>query len=145
MRVCSRQLSVVSITLCAMLLAPCYSASAQQRAKPAKIGWLGARSFSDPDSRQGSGAELFVTELNKLGYIDGKNVTIEYRYADDQFGRLPGLADELVRLKVDLLMAAANLEAVAAKNATKTIPIIFFNSPDPVGSGLVDSLARPGG
>jgi putative ABC transport system substrate-binding protein len=82
--------------------------------------------------------------LCKLGYIEGKNVTIEYRYADDKFDQLPALADELVRIKVDVLMAAATVEALAAKNATRTIPIIFFNVPDPVASGLVDSLARPG-
>jgi putative ABC transport system substrate-binding protein len=87
---------------------------------------------------------LFIVELNKLGYIDGTNVTIERRYADDKFDRLPALADELVRIKVDVLMAAATVEALAAKNATRTIPIIFFNVPDPVASGLVDSLARPG-
>ena len=128
----------------AILFALCVSAEARQPTKVPKIGWLGARSFSGPDSRQGSGAELFVAELRKLGYVDGKNVTIEYRYADDKFDRLPALADELVRLKIDLLMAAATVEALAAKNATRTIPIIFFNVPDPVASGLVDSLSRPG-
>jgi putative ABC transport system substrate-binding protein len=126
-----------------MLFALCSSVDAQPTKAP-KVGWLGARSFSTSGSRQGSGAELFVTELCKLGYIEGKNVTIEYRYADDKFDQLPALADELVRIKVDVLMAAATVEALAAKNATRTIPIIFFNVPDPVASGLVDSLARPG-
>ena len=149
MRVVSSQWSVVSKTffcfaLCALLSALCSHVAAQQSAKTPKIGWLGARSFSSSGSREGSGAGLFVTELSKLGYIDGKNVTIEYRYAEDKFDRLPALADDLVYIKVDVLMAAATVEALAAKNATRTIPIIFFNVPDPVGSGLVDSLARPG-
>lgn len=145
MRVVSSQWSVVSITLCAMLFAFCSSTEAQQPARMPKIGWLGARSFSVPNSRQGSGAELFVAEFSKLGYADGKNISIEYRFADDKFDRLPVLVDELVRLKVDLIMAAATVEAFAAKTATRTIPIIFFNVPDPVASGLVESLARPGG
>ena len=106
------------------------AAEAQQQPKIPKIGWLGARSFSGPDSRQGSGAELFVAEFSKLGYVDGKNLKIEYRYADGKFDRLPALADELVHLKVDLLIAAATAEALAAKNATRTIPIVFFGVPD---------------
>jgi putative ABC transport system substrate-binding protein len=117
-----------------------FSARAQQSAKVPKIGWLGAR-IPGP----GSGRELFERELRALGYIEGKNIIIESRFADDKFDRLPALADELVRLKVAVLLAAATLEALAAKNATGTIPIIFFNVPDPVASGLVDSLARPGG
>jgi putative tryptophan/tyrosine transport system substrate-binding protein len=135
---------VSGLIFCAMLFTLCFPAAAQQQAKLPKIGWLGARSFSDADSRQGSGAELFVAEFSKLGYVDGKNVKIEYRYADGKFDRLPALADELVHLKVDLLMAAATAEALAAKNATRTIPIVFFGVPDPVASGLVDSLAQPG-
>ena len=136
---------ITLFALCALLFVLCPSVEAQQPTRVPKIGWLGARSFSSSGSRQGSGAELFVTELSKLGYIEGKNVRIEYRYADDKFDRLPVLADELIDLKVDVLMAAATVEALAAKNATRTIPIIFFNVPDPVASGLVDSLARPGG
>jgi putative ABC transport system substrate-binding protein len=128
-----------------MLLTTVFSAQAQQQPKIPKIGWLGARSFSGPASREGSGAEVFAAELRKIGYVDGKNVRIDYRFANDKFDRLPALVDELVSLKIDLLMAAATMEALAAKNATNTIPIIFFNVPDPVASGLVDSLARPGG
>ena len=89
--------------------------------------------------------ESFRREFSKLGYVEGKNITIEYRYADDQLDRLPALAEELVRLKIDLLIAPTTLEARAAKNATRTIPIVFFNVPDPVASGVVDSLSRPGG
>ena len=140
----SKKLRLVVCAFCAMLFVLCSHVGAQQSAKIPKIGWLGARSFSGPDSRQGSGAELFVSELSKLGYVDGKNVKIEYRYADGKFDRLPALADELVHLKVDVLMAAATAEALAAKNATRTIPIVFFGVADPVASGLVDSLAQPG-
>lgn len=136
--------TITGLALSAMLFALCGFAAAQPQPKIPKIGWLGARSFSGPGGRQDSGATLFTAEFSKLGYVDGKNVKIEYRYADDKFDRLPALADELVRLKVDLILAAAIVEALAAKNATRTIPIIFFNVPDPVGSALVDSLARPG-
>jgi ABC-type uncharacterized transport system substrate-binding protein len=131
--------------LCAMLFALCVSAQAQQQAKVPKIGWLGARTPSGPGGSPGTGAESFRREFSKLGYVEGKNITIEYRYANDQLDRLPGLVDELLRLKIDLLIAPTTLEARAAKNATRTIPIVFFNVPDPVASGLVDSLSRPGG
>ena len=97
-------LSIIAFVLVVAVAA----AEAQQQPKIPKIGWLGARSFSGPDSRQGSGAELFVAEFSKLGYVDGKNVKIEYRYADGKFDRLPALADELVHLKVDLLMAGCD-------------------------------------
>ena len=136
---------ITVLTLCAMLFAPCLFAEAQQPAKVPKIGWLGARTPSGPGGGPGTGAESFRREFSKLGYVEGKNITIEYRYADDQLDRLPGLVDELVRLKIDLLIAPTTVEARAAKNAARTIPIVFFNVPDPVASGLVDSLARPGG
>jgi putative ABC transport system substrate-binding protein len=104
-----------------MLFALCYSASAQQPAKVAKIGWLGARTPGP-----GSGRELFGRELRALGYTEGKNIIIESRFAHDKFDRLPALADELVHLKVNVLLAAATVEALAAKNATGTIPIVFL-------------------
>jgi putative tryptophan/tyrosine transport system substrate-binding protein len=136
---------ITVLTLCAMLSAPCSFAEAQQQSKIPKIGWLGARTPSAPGGGPGTGAELFRREFSKIGYIEGKNITIEYRYADDQLDRLPGLVDELLRLKIDVLIAPTTVEASAAKNATRTIPIVFFNVPDPVASGLVDSLAQPGG
>jgi putative ABC transport system substrate-binding protein len=111
---------------------------AQQPAKVAKIGWLGARSA-------GGGARSLGRELQELGYVEGKNITFESRYADDRLDRLAALADELVRLKVDVLVMPSTNEALAAKNATRTIPIVFLNVPDPVAAGLVDSLPRPGG
>jgi len=91
---------------------------AQQQAKVSKIGWLGARPASDGVS----GREQFLQEVHKLGYIEGKNIAIEYRFADNKLDRLPALADELVRLKIDVLVTPGTNEARAAKNATKTIP-----------------------
>jgi putative ABC transport system substrate-binding protein len=110
-----------------------------QQTKVTKIGWLGARSASAP------ARELFGRELRALGYVEGKNIAFEYRYAEGRLDRLPALADELIRLKVDVLLTPATPAAVAAKNATKTIPIVFYTGSDPVALGLVDSLARPGG
>ena len=89
--------------------------------------------------------EAFRQELSKLGWIEGKNITIEYRFAEQKAERLPELAADLVRLKLDLIVVAGNTAALAAKTATTTIPIVMANSGDPVGEGLVASLARPGG
>ena len=123
----------------AMLLALSFSADAQQHAKAPKIGWLGTRPASD------GGQETIRRMLRDLGYVEGKNIAFEYRYAEDKPDRLPALADELVRLKVDVLLTAGTPEALALKNATRTIPIVFYAVTDPVAVGLVDSLARPGG
>jgi putative ABC transport system substrate-binding protein len=125
--------------LCAMLFALCVTAEAQQQAKVGKIGWLLSGRGSGP------GAELFRREIHALGHVEGKNVAIEYRYAENKLDRLPALADELVRLKVDVLVTGSTLASLALKNATRTIPIVFHNVSDPVAAGLVDSLARPGG
>ncbi len=89
--------------------------------------------------------EAFRQELSKLGWIEGKNITIEYRFAEQKFERLPELAADLVRLKVDLIVVTGGPTALAAKRATTTIPIVMTSSRDPVGEGLVASLARPGG
>ena len=129
-------LSLVS----ALLFALCSSAQAQQQAKVAKIGWLAVRPASAAFA-----IESFQREFNKLGYVDGKNIVFEYRYAEGKLDRLPALADELVRLKVDVIIAPNTPAAVAAKNATKTIPIVFIDVTDPIAAGLVDSLPRPGG
>jgi len=115
-------------------------AEAQQPAKLPKIGWLGVQPAASD-----TGRELFGREFRALGYVEGKNIVFEYRSADDKLDRLPALADELVRLKVDVLLASTTPAAVAAKNATRTIPIVFYGGFDPVALGLVDSLARPGG
>jgi putative ABC transport system substrate-binding protein len=132
--------NVFRLALCAMLLALSFPLEAQQQSKIPKIGWLGVRpAASDP------GPEEFGRELRALGYVEGKNIVFEYRSADDKLDRLPALAEELVHLKVDVLLASTTPAAVAAKNATRTIPIVFYGGFDPVALGLVDSLARPGG
>jgi len=116
-------------------------AEAQEQAKVPKIGLLGPGSSSDSASSR----EILLKALHELGYIDGKNITIEYRYADNKVERLPALADELVRLKADVLVTTSTPAAIAAKNSTRTIPLIFLGVSDPVTAGLIDSLARPGG
>ena len=117
------------------------TAEAQQPGKIFRIGYL------DNSSASGSAVlvEAFRQELSKLGWIEGKNITIEYRFSEQKSERLPELAAELVRLKVDLIVVAATLSALAAKSATTTIPIVMVSAGDPVAAGLVASLARPGG
>src|SRR5215813_8025593 len=115
------------------------AASAQQAAKIARIGWLGQNLAPAPQAR-----EAFRQGLRDLGYVEGRNFVIEYRDAEGKFDRLPALAAELVALKVDVIVAPTTPAALAAKQATRTIPIVF-NAGDPVGSGLVTGLARPGG
>jgi len=129
------------LALCATLLALCFSAEAQQAGKIFRIGFL------DNSTASGSAVSLeaFRQEMSKLGWIEGKNITIEYRFAEQKIERLPELAAELVRLKVDLIVATGAPQALAAKGATTTIPIVMTAVGDPVGSGLVGSLARPGG
>jgi len=116
-----------------------HPADAQQPAKVPKIGWLGARPASPP------GEKSLRRELRALGYVEGKNIAFESRYADNKLDRLPALADELVRLGVDVLVTPGTSAALAAKNATRTIPIVFTDVNDPDAAGLIDSLARPGG
>ncbi len=115
-------------------------AQAQQPAKVAKIGLLGFGSAVLP-----SGRESLVRELRALGYVEGKNLAFVYRFANNKIERFPALADELVGLKVDVIITPGTPAALAAKNATRTIPIVFIGVADPVPTGLVDSLARPGG
>src|SRR5512132_2454917 len=117
------------------------SADAQQTGKIPRIGFL------DPSTASGMAGllEAFRQELNKLGWIEGKNITIEYRFAEQKRERVPELAADLVRLKVNLIVASGTPSAFAAKKATTTIPIVVANVGDPVGSDLVASLARPGG
>jgi putative ABC transport system substrate-binding protein len=104
------------------------------------LGWLAVRPASAAFA-----IESFQREFSKLGYEDRKNIAFEYRYAEGKLDRLPALADELVRLKVDVIIAPNTPAAIAAKNATKTIPIVFIDVTDPIAAGLVDSLPRPGG
>ena len=131
---------ITVLTLCAIVLALCFPAHAQQPGKIFRIGFL------DNSTASGSAVlvEAFRQELLKLGWIEGKNITIEYRFAEQKLERLPELAADLVRLKVDLIVVTGRPEALAAKKATTTIPIVMANVGDPVGKGLVASLARPG-
>jgi putative ABC transport system substrate-binding protein len=126
--------------LATVILTAIYPAEAQQTAKVFRIGYL-TTALSE---RQKHRLAAFQQGLRDLGYVEGKNIIIEYRFADGKFERLPELVAELVRLNVDILVAAGAPAAHAAKSATKTIPIVM-QSGDPVGTGLVTSLARPGG
>ena len=132
---------IACFVLCSIALALCLSAQAQQTGKVFRIGFL--------DQSTASGSEVlwesFRQEMRKLGWVEGKNITIEYRFAEQKSERLPELAADLVRLKVDLIVVASTPPALAAKNATTAIPIVMANVGDPVGAGLVASLARPGG
>jgi putative ABC transport system substrate-binding protein len=116
-------------------------AEAQQPTKISRIGYLAGTSAASDLPR----FEAFRQGLRALGHVEGKSIAIESRYTEGKFDQLPELAAELVHLKVDILVAVTTNAALAAKNATRTIPIFFFGVTDPVAVGLVDSLARPGG
>ena len=132
---------VICVALGAMLLAFSFPAHAQQPKKVHRIGFLAP---GDPASQS---AEAIRLALRELGYIEGQNIAIEYRYAEGKQDRFPELAAELVRLKVDIIVVVGGNRIIpAAKNATKTIPIVMTGGGlDPVEAGLVESLARPGG
>jgi len=115
------------------------AARAQQAGKIPRIGYLSPATELSPRDRN------FLQALRGLGYVEGKNILIEYRFAGGKFKRLPGLAAELVRLNVDVIVAVVTQASLAAKAATKTIPVVMLDVSDPVASGLVTSLARPGG
>jgi putative tryptophan/tyrosine transport system substrate-binding protein len=132
---------IIGLTLCAMLLAFCCSAEAQQPTKDPRIGFLIGSSPSVNAAR----IEAFRQGLRELGYVEGKNIFIEWRSAEGKFDRLPALAAELVRLKVDVIVTSGPATTLPAKAATKTIPIVMGFDNDPVGNGFVASLARPGG
>jgi len=133
---------IIALAQSAMLFALCLPAGAQQPAKLPKIGFLNAGSGESSFSWR----ETLVREFGKLGYVEGRNITFEVRNANTKYDRLPALADELVRLKVDVIVTPGANDTRAAKNATETIPIVFTGAgSDPVTLGLVESLARPGG
>jgi len=145
-RVVSSHWSVVRKTLlciacCTMFFVLCGSVHAQQKDKVFRIGFL------DPSNASGSAVvvDVFRQELRKLGWVEGKNISVEYRFAELKPERVAELAAELVRLNVDLIVTSGNPPALEAKKATSTIPIVMVISGDPVGLGLVASLARPGG
>ena len=136
-----RKAGVLSILVVALLLAVAVIAEAQQTKKVPRIGLLSP--FSP--SATALWHQALLQGLRDLGWIEGKNISIEYRYAEGKADRLPDLAADLVRLKVDIIVASVNTDASAAKKATRTIPIVMASAGDPVASGLVESLARPGG
>jgi ABC-type uncharacterized transport system substrate-binding protein len=126
---------VVAFTVCGT------RSDAQQTGKVFRIGFL------DPSTASGMAVlvDAFRQELNKLGWIEGKNITIEYRFAEQKLDRVPDLAADLVRQRVDLIVATGTPAAIAAKKETKALPIVVVAAGDPVGANLVASLARPGG
>jgi len=126
---------------CAMLLALCLSVEAQQPKKVPRIGYLIATSPSVISAR----IDAFRQGLRELGYVEGKSIVIDYRWAERKLDRLPALAAELVRLNVDVIVTAGPADTKAAKEATSTIPIVMSWDNDPIGNGHVGSLARPGG
>ena len=128
------------ITLGTGVLAAPLACFAQQRPKVARIGLLEPNSASS----SANGREALIAGLRELGLVEGKNLVIEYRWADGDFARLPGLAAEMVRMKVDVIVAASGRAIRAAQSADTTIPIVIVRAGDPVGSGFVASLSRPG-
>jgi len=140
-KVVGRQQSAVGLILIAVLFALCVSAEAQQRKKFSRIGYLefGSAASGTPY------LEAFRQGLRDLGWVAGHNIAMEVRYAQGRHQRLPALAAELVRLRVDVIFASTTPASLAAQKATSTIPIVIGFVADPVGSGLVASLARPGG
>jgi putative ABC transport system substrate-binding protein len=127
--------------LTTVLLATASFAGAQQTGKVFRIGFLDASSAAGITGL----LEAFRQEMGKLGWTEGKNIVVEYRFAEQKFERLPELATDLVGLKLDLIVVAGTPSALAAKKATSTIPIVVTNTGNPVAAGLVASLARPGG
>jgi putative tryptophan/tyrosine transport system substrate-binding protein len=134
-----KKATLLSILVVAVQLSVGVMANAQQPTKVPRIGYL------ETGSRSSAVFEAFQQELRDLGYIEGQNITIEYRSTEGMAERLPNLVAELVQLKVDIIVVGGSPATQAAKNATKTIPIVMTNATDPVGIGLVASLAHPGG
>ena len=132
---------IILFTLCALFFALCSSAEAQQPGKIPRIGYLTGASLPS----QSGNAEAFQQGLRELGYVEGKNIVIEWRGANGNRDRQRALAAELVGLKVDVIVASSGGDTRAAKEATATIPIVMAQTDDPVASGFAISLARPGG
>jgi ABC-type uncharacterized transport system substrate-binding protein len=128
--------------LAASMLSSVYPARAQQPTKIPRIGILTSGSAANYHTPV---TEAFHQALRELGYVEGKNILMEYRFADGRSERLPELAEELVRMNVDVIVTTATDPTLAAQRATRTIPIVMVSPGDPVGAGLVASLARPGG
>ena len=132
---------IFSLILGALLFAFCFEVRGQAAEKIARIGYMAAPTSSAELPR----IDAFRQGLRALGYVEGHNIAIDYRFADGKFERLPEVAAELVRLKVDVLIAVSTNAALVAKRATSTIPILFIGVSGPIEAGLVESLARPGG
>src|SRR5215469_9765035 len=141
MRLTMKRAAVRSIAVAVMLLAMAVIAEAQQAKKFTTVGFVALSSRSTLSPR----IEGLRQGLHDLGYVEGKNIIIEYRFADEKFDRLPELVAELVRLKVDVLISGGDIVTRLLKKATSTIPIVMPYDNDPVGSGFVASLSRPGG
>ena len=140
-RASARQWAVVRTLLCIVLLVLGLRAEALEPKDVPRVGYLAAVSATADAPR----LEAFRRGLRELGYVEGKNIIIEYRHENVDFGRLPELAAELVRLKVDVLVTVTTNAALAARKTTSSLPIVFMGITDPVAAGLVTSLARPGG
>src|SRR6266542_1485586 len=136
-----KKAGVLSIWFVVVLLAVAIIVEAQQPKKVPRIGFLATVSLSTISDR----VEAFRQGLRELGYVEGENIVIEYRYAEGKFDRLPDLATELVRLKVDVILSTGPTATRAAKGVTTTIPIVMAQDIDPVATGVVASLAWPGG
>jgi putative ABC transport system substrate-binding protein len=136
-----KKTTLLAIVVVVMHLAVGVIAHAQQSGKNFRIGYL------DNSTASGSAVlvDAFRQQMSKLGWIEGKNITIESRFAEQKLERLPELAADLVRLKVDLIVVSGGPTPLAAKGATSTIPIVMVSATDPVGAGVIASLARPGG
>jgi putative ABC transport system substrate-binding protein len=132
---------IICFALSTMFFALCVSAQAQQTKKVPRMGFLGGNSPTVISAR----VDAFRQGLRDLGYIEGENILAEYRWAEGKADRLPDLAAELVRLKVEIIVTQGTQATLAAKKATDTIPIVTVGAGDLVGEGLVASLARPGG
>src|SRR5215470_4432102 len=133
--------AILSVAVIGLLAGAALCADAQQPEKLHRIAFLLGGTSSFYSAR----IDVFKQGLKELGYVDGKNIAIEYRYAEGKADRLLDLAAELVRLKVDVILATATPSVLAVKKASATIPIVLMGVGDPVASGLVTSLARPGG
>jgi putative ABC transport system substrate-binding protein len=133
---------IFEFLLSALLVMFCFPVQAQQAVRIPKVGFLSTQS----ESRSADRAEAFRQGLRELGYVVGKNILIEYRWADGNSDRLAGLAEDLVRLKVDLIVTSGGNQSIrAAKNATTSIPIVFNGGGDVVAGGIVASFSHPGG
>ena len=143
MRTAAPRLTTALILLLLLLVAPLGSAAAQSQRTVPRVGYISPGSASDPARLRRF--EAFRQGLRDLGYVEGRNIALEPRWAEGTYDRYPSLAANLVQLKVDVIVAVGGRASQVAQQATRTIPIVMSVVIDPVGSGLVPSLAHPGG